>query len=283
MIQLMGLYKRGNVWYGRRRVNGRLVRISRKVENREEAEAVWRLMEADRLAKRLAALDPSRVMLSQLKSQFLSEKKGFVSENSLLRYKVSLEALERELGASCLLRSITSRKLSQWTQQRLTKGGKKGEGMSPQGVNSDLRHIKAALRQAAEWGLVKEAPKIKMLRTPKQLSRHIEPDTLEKLLKSEVHPERKRLWLFLLWTGCRRAEAFELKWSDITWNPPMARGGHRQGRQGTACAPAAGRCRGPGGAQGHLPSFSRSPAQGHLYKMVAGVGRQMRPGWHPPP
>lgn len=87
-----------------------------------------------------------------------------------------------------------------------------------------MRHIKAALRKAAKWGLIEKAPEIEMLKTPKRLPRHIPPEQLEEILNAEQHPKRKRLWLFLLWTGCRRSEALNLSWEHITWSEkPAAR------------------------------------------------------------
>ena len=72
--------------------------------------------------------------------------------------------------------------------------------------------------------MIQAAPKIAMIKTPKRLPRHIPPGDLETILNAEKNPDRKKIWTFLLWTGCRRAEALSLQWRDISWEPkPAAR------------------------------------------------------------
>jgi integrase len=53
--------------------------------------------------------------------------------------------------------------------RRQERGKKRGEQVSPATVNKDLRHVKAALRVAAEWGYLPRLPKFRMEREPKRL------------------------------------------------------------------------------------------------------------------
>src|SRR5262249_37556362 len=46
--------------------------------------------------------------------------------------------------------------------RRKERGRKKGEPISPASVNKDLRHIKAALKVAFEWGYLPAVPKVRM-------------------------------------------------------------------------------------------------------------------------
>ena len=219
-MRSMGIYQREGRWYVRWRRGGRLVRksLGPGIKTKTQAEAVWRQLERKRLEGKLALLDPSQTPLGDFAHQYLEERQGQLAESSIDRYRVAFKVLADDLGEKTMLRSLTGRKIAQWANTRLARG------ISPAGVNADLRHIKAALRKAAKWGLIEKAPEIEMLKTPKRLPRHIPPEQLEEILNAEQHSNRKRLWIFLLWTGCRRSEALNLSWEHISWGEkPAAR------------------------------------------------------------
>jgi integrase len=60
--------------------------------------------------------------------------------------------------------------------RRKEPGQKKGSLVSPASVNHDLRHIKAALRVAKEWGYLPEVPKVRMEKAPKKLPTYVTGD-----------------------------------------------------------------------------------------------------------
>ncbi len=60
--------------------------------------------------------------------------------------------------------------------RRTEPGKKKGDLVSPATVNKDLRHLKAALNVAVEWGYLARLPKFRMEREPKKLPRYVLPD-----------------------------------------------------------------------------------------------------------
>lgn len=99
-------------------------------------------------------------------------------------------------------------------------------GVTPQGINSYLRHIKAALREAHEHDpqYIKRMPKIKMVPVDEALPRVLMPGEIDKLftVAQDYDCEISRLVTFLLWTGCRRKEAVNLQWSDcnLDQHPP---------------------------------------------------------------
>ncbi len=39
---------------------------------------------------------------------------------------------------------------------------------------------------------------------------------MDELLRAETNPERRRVWIFTLWTGARRQEVIDLTWERIT-------------------------------------------------------------------
>ncbi len=219
----MGIFKRqgknGWTWYCQWWVNGKRVTrsLGPKVKTQAQAQKIWDEVEHRRVMGKLGILDNSPATLGVLRAQFLEAKAPHIAPKSLARYDVALRMLAATVGDGCLLRSLTARKLSAWAGQRLR------EGVTPAGVNCDLRHIRAALNWAAGQEMIEKAPKVAMVKVPKALPRHMTPEQVEALLEASP-PEHRRLWVFLLWTACRRAEVHGLRWEHVAWEPhPTAR------------------------------------------------------------
>lgn len=60
--------------------------------------------------------------------------------------------------------------------RRQERGLKRGSTVSPASVNHDLRHIKAALGVAVEWGYLARLPKFRMIREPGKIPRYVTGD-----------------------------------------------------------------------------------------------------------
>jgi integrase/recombinase XerC len=219
----MGVFKRkgkrGWSWYGQWWVNGKRVTraLGPAIKTQAQAQKIWDEVEHRRIMGKLGVLDNSPATLGSLRAAFLEAKAPHLAPKSLARYDVSLRMLAQTFGDGCLLRNLTNRKLSAWAGQRLL------EGVTPAGVNCDLRHIRAALNWAAKQEMIEKAPTVDMVKAPKALPRHMTPEQVEALLKASP-PDHRRLWTFLLWTACRRSEAHAMRWENITWEPhPVAR------------------------------------------------------------
>lgn len=90
--------------------------------------------------------------------------------------------------------------------------------MKPQSRNELLGKLRAALRQAEDWALLEEAPKIKMEKAP----RRAEPvvyteEEAERLIEAAKQEggDAPVLVLLLLHGGLRSSEARALRWGDI--------------------------------------------------------------------
>jgi integrase len=132
----------------------------------------------------------------------------------LERYKRSLDAFIKYLGEDTDMASITPRKIMAFACARLD------QGVRPESVNLDLRHIKAALNRAFRWEVIPKKIYVEMVKTPKRLPRHLTDQEVGQLLDTEKEPLRRRLWEFLLWTGLRRAEALGLRWEQVFYDDP---------------------------------------------------------------
>jgi len=214
--------------YQWRDANGRRHTKSLKNLSAAEARKVAAELEKRQAKGRLGLLelDPSICTLEQLRGQIMANRRGHIAAASLKRYDTALRMLMADFGGGVLLRNITTLKLTRWASQRLAFGGKKQNGMSPAGVNADLRHIRTALNFAVEWGLLEKPPSFRsvLLKDPsKNVSRHLDPEEVEAILRAEKNPDWRRLWIAHFYTGCRRRELHALQWSDIKWEPrPMA-------------------------------------------------------------
>lgn len=70
--------------------------------------------------------------------------------------------------------SITTKTIDEFVAARQTDKGKKPDSrVSPATINKDLRHIKAALKRATEWGYLPKTPKVRMVREPEKLPRFV--------------------------------------------------------------------------------------------------------------
>ena len=144
----MGVFRRGDRWYVRWRRDGRLIRktLGPDIRTKAQAEAAWRKIRQQVADDKLTRLDPSRVTLEWFRETYLAARRPLnYSPATLRRDDQALRSLAEVLG-DCLLRNINQRKIDQWAGVLL------GRGVSPRTINSYLRHLKAALSRAVEWG-----------------------------------------------------------------------------------------------------------------------------------
>jgi integrase len=90
-----------------------------------------------------------------------------------LQALISLDHFERIVKPIRVYGLVTSHIDEFIAARRQERGRKKGEVISPASVNKDLRHVKAALTVAFEWGYLYAVPKFRMERTPKKLPTYV--------------------------------------------------------------------------------------------------------------
>lgn len=193
----------------------------------EEAKKVARDLNKKRRNGGLGFLDTSTMTLAQWRKRYLHDIKGTIGVKTYKRYDCSLRMLIEDQGEARLLRTITRGRLRRWAGQRKATGGRGGKGMSPAGVNTDLRGIKTALEYAHDEGWISSVPSYRGVYLPdpaKRKPRHLWPQQVSEFIESETQADWRRLWIAFFYTGCRRAELYNLNWEDIRWEPfPAAR------------------------------------------------------------
>jgi integrase len=166
-----------------------------------------------------------------------------MSPHSQLAVRRSLETFERIVRPGLIAR-ITAESIEEFKAVRkaeplgcggiLDKQGEKpkrkqgGRTVSAATVNRELRYIRAAMRRAAEWGLIVKAPPVRMLREPKRLPTFIPEDHFAALYAAvetarvpadipNVPPAAwwRGLMVFAYMTGWRVGQILALKWSDV--------------------------------------------------------------------
>lgn len=127
------------------------------------------------------------------------------------------------------LSNITTAKIDDYRAKRMLERGRKpGSKVSLATINKELRHIKAVIRVAVEWGYMEAAPKFKFLKEPKRLPRYVTPEHFAAIYAAcETHATKPEgfaftpaeWWQGLLvmaqMTGWRIGELLALEWRDV--------------------------------------------------------------------
>jgi integrase len=141
--------------------------------------------------------------------------------------KASLDSFER-LCKPGKVASIKTQTIDRFIAARKKDPGqKRGDLVSPATVNHDLRHLKAVLAVAVEWGYLDALPKIHFLKEPKKLARHIIPEHFAALYQAcdtarmpEALPFPAAEWwrailVLAYMTGWRLGDILGLKREDV--------------------------------------------------------------------
>ncbi len=113
-------------------------------------------------------------------------------------------------------------------KRRTARGRKPGTKISPASINKELRHLKAVLRIAHDWGHLPQVPKVRMVKEPKKLPRYVTPEHFAAIYKAcdvATRPASdsytpadwwRALLVFLYMTGWRIKEPLALPWDDVS-------------------------------------------------------------------
>lgn len=212
------------------------------------------------------------VTLDEFISDYLHGIESHVSALTIETYRKSLRKFAEFMGGAVAIDSIGRRDISAFAAHRLE------EGLSPETVNLDLRQIRAALNKAVRWEYLSKAPLVEMVKAPKRLPRHLTAEQMRIILDAETDPNFKRLWTFLVWTGCRRGEALGLKWEDVEFGvrPQALVTGKGDRQRMVPLLPPAVAALGAAGAGPVFPSWSPFSVSQHFRRLVRRLGIRAR-------
>ncbi len=144
------------------------------------------------------------------------------------------------------IQAIKTQTVDKYVAQRRTEPGKKrGAVVSPATVNKELRHVKAVLRIAHEWGYLPKMPKVRMLREPEKLVTYVTPEHFAAMYRAcdvAIRPKGqpyqtadwwRALLTFAYMTGWRVSEPMALRWDDVSLDEGWAitRHGDNKGKR----------------------------------------------------
>ena len=142
--------------------------------------------------------------------------------------------------------AITTKTIDEFIARRQQdRGKKKNSTVSPATVNRDLRHLKAALGVAHDWGYLPTVPKFRMLREADEIGQVMTPEHFELIYNGSgaaTKPDGlgcdpatwwQGLLLFALTTGWRIEEILTFGRDDLNLDTGeiITRAGHNKGKR----------------------------------------------------
>lgn len=202
--------------------------IRRSLKSRYKSEALKNLLiiqeEIERAIQQKYVLSQV-VKLSDFAKIYEAHRIG-ISEKTLKKDRLTFKLMVAALG-DILISDVTPKEIEKFEKSCFLPktANNRIYRASPLGVNSYLRHLKAALNFARDRKFILEVPKIKMVPTGKQdlAQRIIDRDDMQKILDAakEARPEFYSYLTILVWTGGRREEVMNLTWPDIDFKDNM--------------------------------------------------------------
>ncbi|MBI9080303.1 MAG: site-specific integrase [Pseudodesulfovibrio sp.] len=112
-----------------------------------------------------------------------------------------------------------SQRLDRLTLKAMDELKRKNRKLKPSSINNYIRHSKAVMNKAVEWGYLRANPfrGAKLLQQTKRVA-FIEPKQISDFIKSVEDVGLRRFIVASLATGRRRSELFNLRWEDILWD-----------------------------------------------------------------
>ena len=208
---------------------GRQRTKSAKTTRRRDAEREAARLEADLKAGKLSG--PPAWTWAHFKAQYQEQHLSGLADRTF-RTMLTVAGHVERICAPALVSSLTSDKISRF-QSTL-----RAEGKSEATIASYSRTLKAALRWAAEVGIISEAPTIRMPKRAKGKTMRGRPITAEEywrllqavpaVVGAEAAPSWQHYLEGLWWSGLRLSESLELYWDrpdklavDLTGRRPM--------------------------------------------------------------
>ena len=193
----------------------RKTRISLKTSDEKLARKSYDRLKKSWLARNLAILEgrlPTK-KLSNFAQEFLEwsyeTKRPFTHQTDKQGFRRALAYF----GPGTFLTAITRRQVDLWLAAM-------GQEVKRVSANTWLRHFKAAMSKAVEWGYLKTNPcqGVKQLSVDEPMPRFLSLEEFQQIQAAEPDQDFRRLWEIFLRTGCRRTEILSIRAEDIDWH-----------------------------------------------------------------
>ncbi|GAB6036193.1 site-specific integrase [Fundidesulfovibrio butyratiphilus] len=185
---------------------------SLKTKNESEAKRAFALFKKEALAGRLAEITGQCAKtLGEFYDEFTAWGESAQERSTFRANRLALEKLIHHAGRSCKLDRISPRHVD------LMRADAKKSGLRPASISCYVRHSRAALNKAVEWGYIKANPLAKAKEEPREKRPpvFIHPKDVLRFLGKISDVDRRRLLTAYIYTGRRRTELLGLRWENV--------------------------------------------------------------------
>ncbi len=147
---------------------------SKRIGSKSRAEKYARKKEGELAAGTYQ--NESRKHWDKFREEWESKIGGGMEPQSKRCTLNALDHFERIIKPGRVQR-IKTQTIDEYVSKRRLEEGQKAEStVSPATVNKELRHLRAVLRVAHEWGYLPTIPKVRMVKEPEKLIRYVTPE-----------------------------------------------------------------------------------------------------------
>lgn len=196
---------------------------------------------AERMAERIKAELLTETYKREAKKRWSDFREEYekrilpeMKATSAAQVRYTLDRFE-SLAKTKFVADISKRTIDGFVEKRREQRGRKPDSkVSAATLNRDLTNLRAILNVAHGWGYIATVPKIKLIKTPKNLPNYVTPEDFASILKnchaailpSGLPFSAADWWKGLLttgfMTGWRIGELLSLKWADVDLNSGTA-------------------------------------------------------------
>lgn len=211
------IYQRtpGGVWYYQWYQGNKLYKKSLKTKNRTEAKRLKVRLDAQ-VESMKTGLAPKKIRIETAFDKFYKSKEPLLKPGTLLRYREQISFFKSffEKKNLKLINQLTTEYITDYISWR------QGDGRSNKTIQEELNLLRSTMKMLIEQGMMSESPvkrwpKLKTTtRRPERIGFY-SPDDIKALSEYFEGKEFYDLFVFFLYTGCRRSEATNLKVHDV--------------------------------------------------------------------
>ena len=216
----MRIYKRGEVYWCEFRLDNKHYRYSCKTKDKETAQEIAAAIYADTIRDRfnIPAKNKAQRLFAETYQEYLKNvsnvPKTVMNKNIALKH--FLPAFKDKNITDISVSDIKAYQLQRRLEIMNKNAGKKESEINFDWLNKEILILSNFFNFCIEKGYIDKNPafKIKKLNTLSRLKTLSDQD-INKLIAGATNKLTSDLITFLIYTGCRKGEALNLKWDDV--------------------------------------------------------------------